>query len=132
MHLIAPTGRWLDEALTMPGSHTFGIVNDNTPIGLVSWIDPNLSPEVEDIFLPECAYLWRIMIDSRFQGRGVGSCVLTEMLARAGAAGFSGMSLTTKDKADGNALAFYLNRGFVPSGRRLRGEIELVKFFGGC
>jgi diamine N-acetyltransferase len=56
---------------------------------------------------------------------------LAELLARAAAAGFSGMSLTTKDKADGNALAFYLNLGFVPSGRRLRGEIELVKFFAG-
>jgi diamine N-acetyltransferase len=56
---------------------------------------------------------------------------LAGLLARAAAAGFSGMSLTTKDKADGNALAFYLNLGFVPSGRRLRGEIELVKFFAG-
>ena len=130
MEAIAPNGEWIAEACYMPECTTFGIAWEDRPIGLLTLVDPRLAPpEDAENFQPGYGFLWRIMIDHRFQGRGHGTDALTMTMERVEADGFNGLSLATADLEGGNALPFYRKLGFEPTGRRLDGEIELVKHF---
>ncbi|BCV56572.1 hypothetical protein TUM17384_05170 [Shewanella algae] len=70
--------------------------------------------------------MWRVMIDHRFQGKGLGSHAINFSKRYASIVGLKGVSLTTMDKEEGNALYIYQKLGFTPTGRRLDDEIELI------
>lgn len=125
--LIAPIPEWIAFAAYVAGSETRALMRGETPIGLYSTIDPTMCIEDPEQFQPDCLYLWRFMIDLAHQGAGYGSQALSMIYATARARGFDGLSLTTADRKEGHALAFYEREGFAPTGRRLDDEIELVK-----
>ena len=103
-HLIAPNEAWLDQVLPIEKSHSFGLMNADTPMGLFT------------------------MTDTRTVPADVGAA-LSVIEEHAKAFDGIGMSLTTADLEPGNALPFYSAAGYAPSGRRLHGEIELIKQF---
>ncbi|MGJ8616882.1 MAG: GNAT family N-acetyltransferase [Sulfitobacter sp.] len=131
-HLIATNEYWLDQAARVEVSKTFGLVKDGISVGLFSLIDPRLVP-ADDADLrnaqPGCGYLWRFMVDSKAQGAGVGRQALALIEDYVRDIGLKGLSMTTMDTEKGNALPFYLAQGYVATGRRLGGEIELIKLF---
>ncbi len=123
-HLIAPTDRWLREAMEARRARTFGVFADG-PVGLISLVDPRVEDDT-DHFQMDCLYIWRIMVDHRARGQGHGRAIMGFVRHYATLTGLSGVSLTTKDREPANARAFYERLGFAPTGRRLAGEIELV------
>ena len=66
------------------------------------------------------------MVDYNFQGLGLGKQAINFSKQYASLVGLQGVSLTTMDKEDGNALSIYQKLGFAPTGRRLDDEIELI------
>lgn len=130
--LIAPNEGWLDLALTVPETLNIGLLEDTRPVGLYSMTDTRGIPGVvlTEHFQQGCSYLWHFMLDGSAQGRGLGRTALQMVEDHASRCEALGVSLTTGDQKPGNALPFYTAAGYTPTGRRLEGEIELVKHFG--
>lgn len=128
-HLIANNAEWLAEARFNDDSVSYGIYLDHKPAGLISLIDPRLLDKFDDHFQTEHLYVWRVMIDQRFQGKGLGNQAINFSKRYASIIGLQGVSLTTMDREEGNALSVYQKLGFTPTGRRLDDEIELIYSF---
>ncbi|ELA8470523.1 GNAT family N-acetyltransferase [Vibrio alginolyticus] len=128
-HLIANNAEWLAEASFNDDSVSYGIYLDHKPAGLISLIDPRLLDKFDDHFQKEHLYVWRVMIDQRFQGKGLGNQAINFSKRYASIIGLQGVSLTTMDREEGNALSVYQKLGFTPTGRRLDDEIELIYSF---
>ncbi|MFA9386086.1 MAG: GNAT family N-acetyltransferase [Vibrio cyclitrophicus] len=124
--LIANNAEWLAEAIFNDDSINYGIYLNNKPAGLISLIDPRILDTHDEHFQKEHLYVWRVMIDHRFQGKGLGSQAINFSKKYASITGLKGVSLTTMDKEKGNALSIYQKLGFIPTGRRLDDEIELI------
>ncbi|MDE1326713.1 GNAT family N-acetyltransferase [Vibrio aestuarianus] len=125
-HLIANNAEWLAEASFNDDSVSYGIYLNDEAAGLISLIDPRILDTHDDHFQKEHLYVWRVMIDHRFQGKGLGNQAISFSKQYASIIGLKGVSLTTMDKEEGNALDIYQKLGFTPTGRRLDDEIELI------
>ena len=127
-HLIASNSAWLAQAALSPHAATFGIYHANTACGLISLTDPRQIEDQEDRahFQPDCLYVWRLMVDHTYRGKGVGTAAIDFAQRYASLLGLRGVSLTTMDREAGNAHTFYTHLNFKPTGRRLNDEIELV------
>jgi diamine N-acetyltransferase len=67
-------------------------------------------------------FLWRLLIDRRFQGRGYGAATI-DVIARYVAAKPNGTALLTSCAAgEGSPQPFYLGYGFVKTGEEKWGE----------
>ena len=134
MELIAPNPGWLDLALTVPDAQSVGLLENDQPVGLYSLTDTRGMPAVvlSYHFQKGCSYLWHFMLDKAVQGRGLGRAALGLVEDHARRCEASGVSLTTGDQKPGNALPFYSALGYIPTGRRIEGEVELVKHFEGA
>ncbi len=75
----------------------------------------------EDEAKPEF-FLWRFMIDVRFQGRGLGRDALLQVIERVRQKPNSTCLLTSVIPRDGNARGFYEKLGFVATGELDEGE----------
>ena len=71
-------------------------------------------------------YLWRLVIDARHQGRGIGRRVVEQIIAERRAAGFAGITVSYVADEPGAPAPFYERLGFVPTGRVDDGEVEAV------
>lgn len=125
-HLISNNTRWISQAIFNENSITFGIYSDNKPAGLISIIDPRLVDEDDVHFTPNYLYVWRLMIDNNFQRQGIGEKAVSFAKDYSRIIGLNGITLTTMDTMIGNALPLYKKCGFLPTGRRLNEEIELI------
>ncbi|WP_420345527.1 GNAT family N-acetyltransferase [Pelagibius sp.] len=108
---------------------SFGLFAGGRAVELISLVDPRLVEDTEDRehFQSDCLFVWRVMVDRTQQGRGYGTQAIHFACNYARLVGLQGVSLTTMDQEAGNALPFYERLGFHPTGRRLDGEIELVR-----
>jgi RimJ/RimL family protein N-acetyltransferase len=68
-------------------------------------------------------YLWRLLIDRRYQRRGIGGRALDLLVARLRDEGHRAL-LVSWHPGEGGPEPFYLARGFVPTGKVHDGEIE--------
>jgi GNAT superfamily N-acetyltransferase len=68
-------------------------------------------------------YLWRLLIDRRHQRRGIGTLALDQVAAECRTMGDKTL-LTSWVPGRGSPEAFYLARGFEPTGQIVEGEIE--------
>lgn len=72
----------------------------------------------------EAVYLWRFMIDEKYQRRGYGSAALRAVIDEVkGWPGIAALRLSFVE-APGSPEAFYAAHGFSRTGRVLDGEIE--------
>lgn len=71
-------------------------------------------------------YLWRLVVDVRHQGRGIGRRVLEQIIDARRAAGFSGLTVSYVADGPGSPRRFYERLGFVPTGRVDDGETEAI------
>jgi diamine N-acetyltransferase len=69
-------------------------------------------------------YIWRFMVDARFQGRGVGRRALELLLDEARADGVAEVKLSVIP-GEHSAMAFYGHFGFRPTGVEHGGQIEM-------
>lgn len=70
-------------------------------------------------------YLWRLLVDRWHQRRGIGRAAVAEVVARARAAGVPAL-YTSVVEGPGTPRPFYERLGFVPTGRIIDDEVELV------
>ncbi|EEP72252.1 acetyltransferase [Micromonospora sp. ATCC 39149] len=93
------------------------------PVGFVmlSW---NVSPQPPDIIGPW--FLWKLIIDHRYQGRGYGTETVRQVTALVRAEGATQL-LTSYVPEDGGPAGFYRRLGFVPTGELDRSGEVIVR-----
>jgi diamine N-acetyltransferase len=104
----------LAEAAEYPHARPWyrAVVADGMPVGfvMVSW---NAEPQPPEIIGPW--FLWKLLIDERYQGRGYGSEAVRQVTELARAEGAADM-LTSYVPQPGGPAGFYVRLGFVPTG----------------
>jgi diamine N-acetyltransferase len=104
------------EAHFEPRAWFRGIYADDTPIGFVMLLDDPYAP---------LYYLWRFMVDARYQGLGFGHAAMEQVIeyvrTRPGAEEFT-LSYVPGEHEPRN---FYARLGFVETGREEHGEREM-------
>jgi diamine N-acetyltransferase len=104
----------LDEAADCPEGNPWyrAVVVDGTVVGFVmlSW---NVEPDPPDIIGPW--FLWKLIVDQKHQGRGIGAAVVHAVCAIVSAEGATEL-LTSYVPADDGPAGFYARLGFVPTG----------------
>ena len=98
------------------------VYDGETPVGFVM-ISDNVEPGHEDCLGPY--YLWRLLVDARFQGRGFGSAALDEVVAYVRQRPGAEILLTSTTPGEGNPTSFYLRYGFRLTGEVFDGEAVL-------
>lgn len=113
---VAPNAVSIAEAHFSPHAWFRAIYADETPVGFVMLSD---RPEVPEYFL------WRFMIDGRWQHLGFGRRALGALIehvrTRPGAVALG----TSCVPGEGSPQGFYEKLGFVPTGEEEDGEVVL-------
>jgi diamine N-acetyltransferase len=110
----------LREAAEEPGARAlpWAIYDDETPVGFVMIADEVDSPEYI------ARYLWKLLVDARFQRRGIGTATLDLIVEYFRSRG-AGMMWTSAGEGEGSPLPFYERYGFRRTGAVHGGEILL-------
>jgi len=119
---VASNAVSLAQALFSPDAWYRAIYAGESPAGFVMLYDESLraSPPPH----PQAA-LWRFMIDTQFQGRGVGTEALGQVIAHVRSKGLFSSLLVSYVPAPGCPEQFYLRAGFKHTGKVDGGEIVL-------
>lgn len=111
---VAPNAVSFAEAMFEPKAWFRAVVADDVPVGFVMMsIDP-ATPKY---------YLWRFMIDARYQGRGYGRAVLALVVDHVRALPDATELLVSWDPGPDGPAGFYLGLGFEPTGEIDEGEV---------
>ena len=88
------------------------VYHDDEPVGFVmlSW---DVTPQPPDIIGPW--FLWKLIVDERHQGRGIGRAIVERVVELIRAEGATEL-LTSHVVAEGGPDGFYERLGFVPTG----------------
>ena len=118
---VASVARSLRDAAAAPKANPWcrAVFCGEEPVGFVmlSWNAP-ARPHGGRYFL------WRLLIDKRHQGRGIGRAVLTQIADLVRADGATEL-LTSYEPGKGEPWPFYQRLGFRPTGEIDDGEIVL-------
>lgn len=98
----------------------WAVYDDDTPVGFVMISDEVGAPG----YIPQ--YLWRLLIDERYQGQGFGTATLDLIVEYfRGRPGVEVMN-TSAGQGDGSPISFYERYGFVQTGELVfDGEVLL-------
>ncbi len=77
---------------------------------MLSW---NVTPQPPDIIGPW--FLWKLLVDERHQGRGIGRAIVERVVELIRAEGATEL-LTSHGVGEGSPAGFYERLGFVPTG----------------
>ena len=119
---VASNAISLAQALFSPDAWYRAIYTGESPAGFVMLYDESLrtSPPPE----PQVA-LWRFMVDTQFQGQGVGTAALEQVIAHVRSKGLFSSLLVSYVPGPGCPEKFYLRAGFKHTGKVDDGEIVL-------
>lgn len=115
-HLVASNERSLAQALVYKDLAWFRAVYvHDVPVGFVMlYLEPGQPP-----------YLWRLMIDRQYQGKGFGAEVVRSISRQLAAQGHEALSVSCVE-GEHSPVAFYAGLGFQETGRRNEeGEVVL-------
>jgi diamine N-acetyltransferase len=121
---VADNATTLAQAAYETGSQVWGLWVGEEPVGLVAMIDMRAYPWVEPADDPESAYLWRLLIDARQQGRGYGQAAVAGAVEVARGWAVPRLTASVVDRP-GGAMGFYERLGFRRTGRLLDGEVVI-------
>ena len=111
----------LQEAAEHPDAHPmyWAVYHDDTPVGFVMIADEVDNPE----YIPQ--YLWKLMIDERYQRQGFGSATLDLVVEYF--RGRPGVEVpnTSAGQGEGSPLGFYERYGFERTGEIRFDEVML-------
>ena len=113
-HFVAPNAVSFAEALFEPHAWYRAIAADGVPVGFVMLYD---DPEE-----PAC-FLWRFMIDGRFQGKGYGARAMTLLIEHVRTRPGASELKTSWVTGEGSPEGFYRRLGFEPTGEIDEGEV---------
>lgn len=122
---VSGVARSLIDAATEPEGHPWirAVLADGVPVGfvMVSW---DVVPVPGQLWGPY--YLWRLLVDSRYQGQGHGTAAVRLVADAVRAAGGDTL-LTSCGQGEGSPQPFYEGLGFVPTGEvDAHGEVHLA------
>ena len=109
------------EAAEHPDAHPmyWAVHADDTPVGFVMIADEVDSPD----YIPQ--YLWKLLIDERYQRQGFGTATLDQIVEYfRGRPGVEVLT-TSAGQGDGSPIAFYERYGFEQTGEVSHGEVVL-------
>ncbi len=120
--LVASNAVSIAEAYFNKDAWFRAIYADNKPIGFVMISDTSLKYKKNPRHIPSY-YLWRFMIDKKYQGKGYGkeamNLIINHVKSRPNAVEF----LLSHSKEDGNAGEFYQKCGFEYTGKEIYDEL---------
>jgi diamine N-acetyltransferase len=120
---VASVAKSLEDAATTPEAEPWyrAVYAGDEPVGFVmlSWNVPPGRPGVLGPF-----FLWRLLIDARYQGRGFGREVLALVAGLVRAEGATELLTSHQPDADGPG-PFYRKLGFRPTGETDHGGVVL-------
>ena len=93
----------------------FAMISDNIPRDTLE-ADPTLAGPY---------FLWRLLIDERFQRRGYGTATLDAVVAYVRERPNGDALITSAGQGEGSPQPFYERYGFVPTGEVMDGEVVL-------
>jgi diamine N-acetyltransferase len=96
----------------------FGLYDDDTLVGFVMLSDEVGNPSYV------AHYLWKLLIDERFQRRGYGTAAIDLVAEYFRSRGVHTM-WTSASEGDGSPIPFYEGYGFVRQGKTSWGEVML-------
>lgn len=121
---VAPNPISIAEFAYVTGGYVFSILSDDEIVGLMGIIDFQEHKELEDDDDPGAAFLMRMMVADRHQGRGVGKAAMLlafDWARRRGKTCFQ----TSVAPGNENATRFYEAVGLRKTGRIVECEIEM-------
>lgn len=117
---VAPNAVSLAQAAYKPPGRPFGLYADGQPVGFLLLWDARRDPEDP----ADQLYVWRLMVDARYQGRGHGKAAIRWTIDEARRMGVASVGLS---HVQGNPVgAFYEKLGFRYTGKINEGEVEMV------
>ncbi len=121
---VATNSKSIAEAHFHPEAWFRAIYANEEPVGFLMLHDEHLleRPREKGYY-----FLWRLMIDSRFQGRGYGRRAVEALVRHVRSRPHAERLLTSCLPGGGSPLPFYLSVGFARTGREIHGEIELER-----
>jgi diamine N-acetyltransferase len=124
---VAGVAESLVEAAETPNAAPWyrAVYAGETPVGFVM-ISDNIAPGFPEYIGPY--FLWRLLIDTRWQGRGYGRGTLDLIVAYLRGRPGADRLMSSCARGEGRPLPFYLKYGFVLTGAVDDGEdvMELV------
>ncbi|MEU6708317.1 GNAT family N-acetyltransferase [Streptomyces wuyuanensis] len=118
---VASVSKSLKEAAKTPEANPWyrAVYRGDEPVGFVmlAWKPPT-GP------FRERHFIWRLLVDKRYQRRGIGREALAQVAALVRADGATEL-LTSYEPGDGEPWPFYRKFGFEPTGEIDDGEIVL-------
>jgi diamine N-acetyltransferase len=118
---VSTVSQSLREAAEHPGAHAqcFAVCSGDEPVGFVMIADEVDGPD----YIPH--YLWKLLIDERFQRQGLGTAALDLVVEHfRGRPGVEALT-TSAGQGDGSPIAFYERYGFERTGEVSDGEVVL-------
>lgn len=100
---VAPVAISIAQAHFEPRATFRAIYAGDEPVGFMLWRDDDK---------PNTAYLWRVMVDRRHQGKGYGRDALEQVFAMLKAQGVTKLSASVV-RGEHSPLGFYLSIGFI-------------------
>lgn len=121
---VAPNAVSLSQALFSPDAWYRAIYRDDELVGFVMLSDQTLlNPAPEKPHM----WVWRLMVDARFQRQGIGRAAMQLVIAHARAKGVFDQLMISYVPDEGSPEPLYRSLGFVPTGRVDEdGEVEMA------
>ncbi len=119
---VARNSESLAQALFSPEAWYRAIYAGDDPVGFVMLYDESLRATPPG--RPQ-AYVWRFMVDARFQGRGIGAAALEQVIAHVRARRVFASLFVSYVPGPASPEAFYLRAGFRHTGTVDEGEVVL-------
>lgn len=110
---VANNAKSLAQGAYHPYAWRRAIYADETPVGYVMLVDNPHDPEY---------YLWRLMVDQRYQRHGFGRRAMEQVIAYVAARPGATSFFTSYEPGLGSPLPFYTGLGFVETGEVDDGE----------
>ncbi len=119
---VAANAASIAEAYFHPEAWIRAIYADDVPVGFLMLHDEHLLPEPREVGY---YYLWRFMIDHRFQGLGYGRRAMHLLIEHVRTRPHALTLLLSHGPGDGSAGPFYQKLGFSYTGKEPEGELEM-------
>jgi histidinol dehydrogenase len=120
-HLVAAPERSLAQVAYEPRGRALALFDGDTAVGMMLLYDARQDDEDPANQL----YVWRLMVDARFQQRGYGRLAMQWVLDEARRGGYAEVGLSHVDRP-GHAGGFYEKLGFAYTGEVDEGERKML------
>ena len=122
-HFVATNAESLAQALFAPQAWYRSIYMEEEPVGFVMLSDQSLlQPRPQN---PE-VWIWRFMVDSRYQGKGIGRAALQLIIDHVRSKQLFTQLLLSYVPEEGSAERLYRSFGFIPTGNVEEGEVVMA------